>query len=578
MRCKDNMILTGLICLMLLTSIATIVKAQSPNFPSGARIVGDSFSEDEDKFSFAIIGDKTGGGQDKWPIFDRAMEEINELKPHFAIMVGDLIQGYTENNDILDRQWKEFWEHQSRLEVPFLPLPGNHDISNRVMYDYWVNQIGLTYYAFIHNNCLFLLLNTEEGKGSEKGWFGKTQIAYAIGELEKNRDVRHTFVLMHKPAWLSTSDWNQIEAALVDREYTVFAGHYHKLTLHTRNDRRYFVLGGTGAGFTRHETKEYGAFDHYSIVTVDGDDVTVALIEPGNIYPANIATAEFKAKFGNLISYQTDWNIDRSQPTSSGKITFNLKNELEKQAKVEIVFEPAGDWQISPAKLDLEIQPGWETKGLVDLDCLSNSLTPLPTFRYAIIYGGELLRSRSVTLTPFKSADLHYLKDWMIVGPFDLGTTQRPAQPAEHLTNFDTKLGPELDDQMGKKYEGKNGEVSWQEYHAQGQTVDLNQAFGASDWAIGYGVTYILSPDERTVFGGIRGDDVTRLVVNGLEIYTQWSAQNRLKYVDLHLKKGWNTIMIKSADYSGGWNYRLAVENPKSDLVFANTKAPGVSD
>ena len=91
-------------------------------------------------------------------------------------------------------------------------------------------------------------------------------------------------------------------------------------------------------------------------------------------------------------------------------------------------------------------------------------------------------------------------------------------------------------------------------------------------------MTYILSPDERTVFGGIRGDDVTRLVVNGLEIDTQWSAQSQLQYIDLHLEKGWNKIMIKCADYSGGWNYRLAVENPKSDLVFANTKTPGMSD
>ena len=67
------------------------------------------------------------------------------------------------------------------------------------------------------------------------------------------------------------------------RDYTVFAGHYHNLTLHTRNDRRYFVLGATGGAFTPQQTKEFGAFDHYSIVTVDGGDVGVAIIEPGNV-------------------------------------------------------------------------------------------------------------------------------------------------------------------------------------------------------------------------------------------------------------------------------------------------------
>ena len=82
------------------------------------------FSDDPDKFSFAIIGDKTGGGQDKWHVFDRAIAEINALKPDFAIMVGDLIQGYTTDLEQIESEWREFWGHESALEAPFIPLPG----------------------------------------------------------------------------------------------------------------------------------------------------------------------------------------------------------------------------------------------------------------------------------------------------------------------------------------------------------------------------------------------------------------------------------------------------------------------
>ena len=115
------------------------------------------------------------GGLDKWPVFDRAISEINSLQPDFAIMVGDLIQGVTTDIAQLNAEWEEFWQHESPLTIPFLPLPGNHDITNRVMYDYWVEHIGRTYSAFTYKNCLFIILNTEERHGlpqSVEDWFG----------------------------------------------------------------------------------------------------------------------------------------------------------------------------------------------------------------------------------------------------------------------------------------------------------------------------------------------------------------------------------------------------------------------
>ena len=157
------------------------------------------FSDDPDKFSFAIIGDKTGGGEDKWHVFDRAIAEINALKPDFAIMVGDLIQGYTADIKKIESEWKEFWGHQSPLRVPFIALPGNHDITNRMMYDYWVDNLGRTYSAFTYKNCLFLLLNTEERHGLPRShdgwwenWFGARQIDYALTETgETQRRAAH---------------------------------------------------------------------------------------------------------------------------------------------------------------------------------------------------------------------------------------------------------------------------------------------------------------------------------------------------------------------------------------------------
>ena len=569
-------LLVCLLCFGWLGMSNGSVGAQAPELPARAPTVQQPFTNDKDKFSFAILGDKTGGGQDKWPIFDRAINEINELDPDFVIMTGDQIQGYTDNLSTLEQQWAEFREHQSRLRIPFLPAPGNHDISNPVMYDYWVNHIGLTYYAFTYKECLFLLLNTEERQGGATGWFGDKQIAYVIETLEKQKNVRHTFLFMHKPAWLhSDSDWDAIEVGLTDREYTVFAGHYHNLTLHTRRDHRYFVLGTLGGRLTPKEVKEFGAFDHYSIVTVDDNDVSVAIIEPGNVHPANISTPAFTDKLRDIVIHHIDLAIDRSQPLFTGKMRFDLNNALEKVANVEVAFNPNGNWTGTLNPIHIEVKPGWQASGWLELSCPSDAMTPFPSFRYAVVYGGEQVYSRDVSLNLIQPEHMHDVTEWMIVGPFHLGTDQKPLDTAKppdgSLPNFEAQLEPERDWSMDKRYQGINGEIGWQIYYAQGGIVDFDNTFNQPDWVIGYGLTHIKSPDNRTVFAGLRGDDVTRLIVNGIEIHTRWAYETGLTYIDLPLKKGWNTVMVKCADYTLDWSYQLVVENRDKVLVFSRT-------
>ena len=559
--------------LAVLFSITVAVNAETPHFPPRIPMVERPFSDDPGKFSFAIIGDKTGGGKDKWHVFDRTIAEINALKPDFAIMVGDLIEGYTTDLKQIESEWKEFWEHQSPLEVPFIPLPGNHDITNRLMYDYWVENLGRTYSAFTYNDCLFLLLNSEEKHGLPKShdgwwenWFGTRQIEYALTELGKHNDVRHTFVLLHKPAWLyEDSGWPEIEAALAGHEYTVFAGHYHNLTLHTRDDHRYFVLGATGGAFTPRATKEFGAFDHYSIVTVDGGDVGVAIIEPGNVHPADISTARFKEKLTSLLKFMPEFRVNRKQLPSRGRAEVVLQNTLEKPVSAEIVFSSNTNWRITPPVITLEAQPGEGAKSTVQFTCSSSELLPLPTYGYAILYGGEQLYGRSEVINPIASVDMHQPKDWMILGALELGVTDLPTTPGIYPVNFTADHLPELTDSA---YQGKTGEIYWKEYRAADGLVDLGEAFGEPNWAIGYGLSHIKSPEDRTVLAAVRWNDIGRLFLNDDE----FRIFEPSGYVELPLRAGWNTLMIKCAKYIGAWTYQVSIENPRDDLVFSSHK------
>ena len=122
MDCKQILKVFGLLLLCL--AVTSTAAAQAPDFPDRMPIVERPFSADPDKFTFAIIGDKTGGGLDKWHIFDRAISEINSLQPDFAIMVGDLIQGVTTDIAQLDAEWEEFWQHESPLTSSVSPITG----------------------------------------------------------------------------------------------------------------------------------------------------------------------------------------------------------------------------------------------------------------------------------------------------------------------------------------------------------------------------------------------------------------------------------------------------------------------
>ena len=567
------------IVLLLMFCFAVVsTTAQKPIFPDRMSLVERPFTDDPDKFTFAIIGDKTGGGLDKWHVFDRAMDELNVLKPDFAIMIGDLIQGDTTHKELLNSQWEEFWKHQSDLTIPFLPIPGNHDITNRVMYDYWKTNIGRTYSAFTYKNCLFLLLNTEEWHQEDEwtNWFGKEQIAYVKTQLSQHTKVRHTFVFLHRPLWLQqNSGWEQIETELGDRDYTVFAGHHHKLTLHDRNDRRYFVLGATGAGFTPQEVREMGAFDHYSLVTVDNTDVNIAIIEPGNVFPADIAGQEFRNKVPKLLSFKHNFKLDRSTEISSGSIDITLKNTLEKPLIVDLAFDPNENWMIAPNRLQMQAEPGLSSKATVNItvniSVRSDSITPLPVYRYSMQYGGEQLSSGTRLFHPIPRESMKVIKDWMLLGPFDLGLKNIPSDVSKPPKNFEAIQLPDTD--LKKTYNGHSGEITWTEHRTIPDSIELRKLFGDAELTYGFGRTDIKSPEARNVFAQVKwGGNLGKVYLNGIEIPSARIPNKHLYgwwvHFALPLKKGWNTFTFLTADYNGYWDFRLEVADSDNILEF----------
>jgi hypothetical protein len=249
-------------------------------------------NNDPDQFQFAVVADRTGGHREK--VFGRAMAQINLLQPQFVMSVGDLIEGFNDDPKAIRNEWKEFDGYVKSLEMPFFYVPGNHDLVNQAQIDVWDERYGKRNYHFIYKDVLFLCINMEN---MNSGIINKPDQALAINTLKANKDVRWTFIFMHRPIWNeNTADlngWAPIEKALAGRRYNVFVGHNHTYQVYQRNEMHYYQLATTG-GESRVRGPEYREFDHIALVTMKKNKPIIAQIMLTGVLPGDLKAPESK--------------------------------------------------------------------------------------------------------------------------------------------------------------------------------------------------------------------------------------------------------------------------------------------
>jgi Protein of unknown function (DUF2961) len=128
---------------------------------------------------------------------------------------------------------------------------------------------------------------------------------------------------------------------------------------------------------------------------------------------------------------------------------------------------------------------------------------------------------------------------------------------------------PELSQDLSAVYPLPDGnEARWKE--RQGDHVGLS----GGDWLVAYGLTFIESPDDRTVACFIGKDDGLKIWVNGEVAFDQntWShATHDQFYCRLPLRRGWNKVLVKCANWNGGWGFALRPADPDRKLRFARS-------
>ncbi len=318
------------------------------------------FANARENFQFAIVSDRTGGHRPG--VFGRAVQKLNLLQPEFVICVGDLIEGYTEDVTTLDAQRDELDALVDGLEMPFFRVAGNHDVSNPFMIEHYKERYGRTYYSFTYGDVLFLCLCTEDPTHMV---LGEDQIEYMKKALDENEDVRWTFVFMHVPLWdapdpyVEKSDWPRMEALLKDRKHTVFAGHYHVYTKHTRNDADYFVLSTTGGARGRTEIG-LGELDHIVWVTMSDEGPKIANVVLDGILSKDFVTKESRSLvesflLGNVVEVEPVFT-DKDSFTSA-TVSLTLNNNSDVPAKYGVSLTGTSRLAVQPPRLEMTLAP-----------------------------------------------------------------------------------------------------------------------------------------------------------------------------------------------------------------------------
>lgn len=133
-------------------------------------------------------------------------------------------------------------------------------------------------------------------------------------------------------------------------------------------------------------------------------------------------------------------------------------------------------------------------------------------------------------------------ENWHIIGPFDNTENSGISReyPQESEIDFD------------KSYQGVSGEVCWQK--ARGgrskSCVDFATIFGVKEWAVGYALTTINSPEETDTQLRIGSKDSVLVWLNGEQVHKNIMT-SRIGLLDqdvipIKLKKGDNRLLIKS--------------------------------
>ena len=172
--------------------------------------------------------------------------------------------------------------------------------------------------------------------------------------------------------------------------------------------------------------------------------------------------------------------------------------------------------------------------------------------------GGYAVGLDALVLEPVRE----YIPRWYIIGPFP-----NPRKSETERLGLDTVYPPEREIDFSKSYWGADSQiVRWQvvETPPDGR-VHLWDKFKPYELVVAYAFTYIYAPRDTVVPLLIGSDDGIKVFLNRKPIFRKLLVRISMPDQDripLHLKKGWNQLLLKIENNFGGYAFFARLLDP----------------
>jgi len=165
-----------------------------------------------------------------------------------------------------------------------------------------------------------------------------------------------------------------------------------------------------------------------------------------------------------------------------------------------------------------------------------------------------------------------YIPLWNMIGPFP-----NPRESDIERYGLDRVYPPEKEIDLKKTYQGVDEQsVSWTlEKTPDSGYMSLWRKYRPYEMVVAYAHTYIYSPNKQKVPFLFGTDDGSKVFLNGVEIYRYLGvriAEPDQERLELNLKKGWNTLLLKIENNFGGYAFYARVIDKEKSLIIRTHK------
>ncbi len=380
-------------------------------------------------FTFAVIGDRTGGAKPQ--IFRKILSTIHALNPDFVINVGDLIEGYTQNQTRINLEWDSIFTDLGRLKEKFYFTPGNHDIWDSLSYQIYLNRIGYSkpYYNFsIGKNHFMVIDNSRQEKPTD---IDTVQLKWLNSTLSKFKKQDRIFCFLHKSFWKDAYINNRPDSlhklfVKYGVDY-VFSGHDHFYCQLNWDGITYTQIGPSGSRYKIYRKEELGAFQNFCVVTVKKNDVAIKVFKVDDRDDTSkMRVSELKPDVVTLQDIQEVEKIESAiqitaweKNKNNSLLTLTNINETPITVQGEWIIEN-NQWSINPMQKNFEISANGSVQYEFFINIKSESIYPLPRLKlhypYAQgkkVYAVERLLPIKLTTTCSKTQKPITLDGWL---------------------------------------------------------------------------------------------------------------------------------------------------------------------